>query len=124
MMKIKNSNQVTSVCHCITRNGQMYVVHIGCNDCRGCGTMGVRTGRTWTIKLPQGCQGWCSHALAATADGRLLLFTTEEWKFPECLGLPRVPNIGHSGKELFPECCTRGRNALGEESLPRVPNST
>jgi hypothetical protein len=32
-------HQVTSVYHCITRNGQMYVVHIGCNDCRGCGTM-------------------------------------------------------------------------------------
>jgi hypothetical protein len=36
----KNGHQVTSVCHCIViRNGQMYVVHIGCNDCRGCGTM-------------------------------------------------------------------------------------
>jgi hypothetical protein len=49
--------------------------------------------------------------------------TTGEWKFPECLGLPRVPNIGDSGKKLFPECCTRGRNALGEEGLPRVPDS-
>jgi hypothetical protein len=29
---------VTSVCHCITTNGQMSVVHIGSNDCRGCGT--------------------------------------------------------------------------------------
>jgi hypothetical protein len=38
-MEIKNSHQVTSVCHCITRNDQMYVVHIGCSDCRGCGTM-------------------------------------------------------------------------------------
>jgi hypothetical protein len=28
----KNSHQVTSVCHCITRNDQMYVVHIGSND--------------------------------------------------------------------------------------------
>jgi hypothetical protein len=35
----QNGHQVTSVCHCITRNGQMYVVHIGCNDYRGCGTM-------------------------------------------------------------------------------------
>jgi hypothetical protein len=38
-MEIKNSHQVTSVCHCITRNGQMYVVHIGSNDCRGRGVM-------------------------------------------------------------------------------------
>jgi hypothetical protein len=38
-MEINNSHQVTSVCHFITRNDQMYVVHIGCNDCRGCGTM-------------------------------------------------------------------------------------
>jgi hypothetical protein len=38
-MEIKNSRQVTSVYHCITRNDQMYVVHIGCSDCRGCGTM-------------------------------------------------------------------------------------
>jgi hypothetical protein len=35
----QNGHQVTSVCHSITRNDQMYVVHIGCNDCRGCGTM-------------------------------------------------------------------------------------
>jgi hypothetical protein len=34
-----NSHQVTFVCHYITRNGHMYVVHIGCNDCHGCGTM-------------------------------------------------------------------------------------
>jgi hypothetical protein len=38
IMEIKNSHQVTSVCHCITRNDQMYVVHIGSNDYRGCGT--------------------------------------------------------------------------------------
>jgi hypothetical protein len=37
--------------------------------------------------------------------------------------IPRVPNIGHSGKKLFPECYTRGRNALGEEGLPRVLDS-
>jgi hypothetical protein len=29
--------------------------------------------------------------------------------------LPRAPKIGHSGKTIFPECCTRGRIALGEE---------
>jgi hypothetical protein len=28
IVEIKNSHQVTSVCHCITRNGEMYVVHI------------------------------------------------------------------------------------------------
>jgi hypothetical protein len=38
-MDIKNSHQVTSVCHSITRNDKMYVVHIGSNDCCGCGTM-------------------------------------------------------------------------------------
>jgi hypothetical protein len=31
-----------------------------------------------------------------------------------------VPKIGHSGKPIFPECCTRGRNELREESLSRV----
>jgi hypothetical protein len=56
--------------------------------------------------------------------------TTGEWKFPECSGLPRVPNIGHSGKKLFPECCTRlivhgtrGREALREDHLHREQNS-
>jgi hypothetical protein len=53
----------------------------------------------------------------------IVMDTTAERKFPECSGLSRVPNIGHSGKKLFLECCTRGRNALWEESLPRVPNS-
>jgi hypothetical protein len=38
-MEIKSSHYVTSVCHCITRNGQMYVLHIRSNDCHGCGTM-------------------------------------------------------------------------------------
>jgi hypothetical protein len=33
-MELKNSHQVTFVCHCITTNGQMHVVHIGSNDCR------------------------------------------------------------------------------------------
>jgi hypothetical protein len=43
--------------------------------------------------------------------------------------IPRVPRASPSakyralGKKLFPECCTRGRNALGEEGLPRVPDS-
>jgi hypothetical protein len=41
--------------------------------------------------------------------------TTGEANFPECHALPRVPKIGHSGKKIFPECCTRGRNALGED---------
>jgi hypothetical protein len=50
------------------------------------------------------------------------VFTTGERKFPECLGLPRLPNIGHSGKKLFFEYCTRGRNALGEEPNTRVPH--
>jgi hypothetical protein len=40
-MEIKNSHQVIS-CYCITTNGQMLVVHIGSNDCRGCGTMTYR----------------------------------------------------------------------------------
>jgi len=47
--------------------------------------------------------------------------TTGEAKFPDCHGLPRVSKIGHLGKPFFPECCTRGRIALGEERLPRVP---
>jgi hypothetical protein len=47
--------------------------------------------------------------------------TTGELLFPECLELPREPKIGHSGKAIFPECCTRGRIALGEDGLPRVP---
>jgi serine/threonine protein kinase len=47
--------------------------------------------------------------------------TTGEAKFSECRGLARVSKIGHSGKPFFPECCTRGRIALGEERLPRVP---
>jgi hypothetical protein len=41
--------------------------------------------------------------------------TTREAIFPECHVLPRVPKIGHLGKTIFPECCTRGRIALGEE---------
>jgi hypothetical protein len=47
--------------------------------------------------------------------------TTGEAIFLECQALPRVPKTGHSGKPLFPECCTRGRIALGEGGLPRVP---
>jgi hypothetical protein len=47
-MEIKNSHQVTSVCHCVTRNDQMYVVHIGSNDCCGCGTM------TYIQRSPEG----------------------------------------------------------------------
>jgi hypothetical protein len=47
--------------------------------------------------------------------------TTGEANFPECHTLPRVSKIGHSGKPIFPECCTQGRNALGEDDLPRVP---
>jgi hypothetical protein len=50
----------------------------------------------------------------------LHLSTTGEPKFPECQTLPRVPKIEHSGKSIFPECCTRGRNTLGEESISRV----
>jgi hypothetical protein len=46
--------------------------------------------------------------------------TTREPKFPECHKLPRVPKTRHSGKTIFPECCIRGRIALGEELLPRV----
>jgi hypothetical protein len=49
--------------------------------------------------------------------------TTGEPRFPECRTLPRVPKIGHSGKQIFPECCTRGRKALGEERLSRVPQN-
>jgi hypothetical protein len=41
-MEIKNSHQVTCVCHCITTNGQMPIVHIGSNDFCGCGTMTYR----------------------------------------------------------------------------------
>jgi hypothetical protein len=37
--------------------------------------------------------------------------TTGEAIFPECHVLPRVPKIG------FPECCTRGRRAHGQEKL-------
>jgi hypothetical protein len=48
------------------------------------------------------------------------LASTGEPEFSECQTLPRVPKMGHSGKPIFPECCTRGRNALGEESLSRV----
>ena len=47
--------------------------------------------------------------------------TTGEAKFPECHWLSRVSKIGHSGKRIFPECCTRGRIALGEERLSRAP---
>jgi hypothetical protein len=36
---------------------------------------------------------------------------TGEGKFPEC------QKIGHLGKPIFPECCTRGRIALREERL-------
>jgi len=59
-----------------------------------------------------------SHQMTRTA------LTTGETKFPECRWLPRVPKIGHSGKRIFPECCTRGRIALGEERLSRVPQRT
>jgi hypothetical protein len=41
--------------------------------------------------------------------------TTGEAKFPECHILPRVLKIGHSGKSIFPECCTRGGISLGEK---------
>ena len=41
--------------------------------------------------------------------------TTGEAKFPECRRLPRVPKIGHLPEPTFPECCTRGRAALGKE---------
>jgi hypothetical protein len=34
-------HQVT-LCHCITPNGLMFVVHVGSNDCRGCSTMTYR----------------------------------------------------------------------------------
>ena len=54
----------------------------------------------------------------------ILTDTTGETKFPECRWLPRVPKIGHSGKRIFSECCTRGRIALGEERLSRVPQRT
>ena len=43
--------------------------------------------------------------------------TAGEAKFPECRRLPRVPKIGHLAKPIFPECCTRGRIALGEERI-------
>jgi hypothetical protein len=51
-----------------------------------------------------------------TWKGRFLnksgrLNTTGEAKFPECPLLPRVQKIRHSGKKIFPECCTRGREA-------------
>ena len=35
-----------------------------------------------------------------------------------------MPKNGHSGKPIFPECCTRGTIALGEERLSRVPRLT
>jgi len=54
----------------------------------------------------------------------ILNFLTGESKFPECRRLPRVPKNGHSGKPIFPECCTRGTIALGEERLSRVPRLT
>jgi hypothetical protein len=49
---------------------------------------------------------------------KMVLFITGEWKFPECLGLPRVPNMGHSRKK-----CTRGTNSpwhSRKTPLPRV----
>jgi hypothetical protein len=49
--------------------------------------------------------------------------TTGEPRFPECRSLPRVPKIGHLGKLIFLECCTRGRKALGKERLSRVPRN-
>jgi hypothetical protein len=49
--------------------------------------------------------------------------TTGEAKFLECRRLSRVPKIGHSGKPIFPECCTWGIIALREERLSRVPQS-
>jgi hypothetical protein len=45
-------------------------------------------------------------------------YTTGEWTFPECPVLPQVSKIGHSGKKN-----TRGRETLGEDSLPRVQHS-
>jgi ubiquitin C len=67
-----------------------------------------------TLDLQENMQIYVMDTLAGTN-------TTGEAKFPECHMLPRVPKIGHSGKTNFPECCTRGRNALGEDGLPRVP---
>jgi hypothetical protein len=31
-----------TLCHCITTNGLMFVVHVGSNDCRSCSTMTYR----------------------------------------------------------------------------------
>jgi hypothetical protein len=53
----------------------------------------------------------------------MLRFTTGEAKFSECHTLPRVPKTGHSGKPIFPECCTRGRIALGEGILTFISRS-
>ena len=50
-----------------------------------------------------------------------LAVTTGEVKFPECRWLSRVSKIEHSGKRIFPECCTRRRITLGEERFFRVP---
>jgi hypothetical protein len=47
-----------------------------------------------------------------------LTATTGEPKFPECQTLPRVPKIGHSGKPIFPECCTRGTEAFPSAAKP------
>ena len=56
---------------------------------------------------------WTSGSRVITARaGHLIIITTGEAKFSECHWLLRVPKIEHSGKRIFSECCTRGREAF------------